>query len=127
MNHPLVQGLLLAVIVGVATFAANTLSASASEADVASAVKAHGQQQHAATVDALRAQAEMSAQQAAKLAKLEDVPADIRGIRARIDTLIMGDHYRSPRRVRMRKAAAKIRSDARERGEDDPLAGLEDL
>lgn len=127
MKNPLVQGLLLAAIVGAATFAANTLSASASGDDVEKAVAAHANHPHVDTALQLSARAAADARQDEKLAKLEDVPAEIRGIRARIDMMVLGEPRRSPRRARMRKAAAKIRSAARQRGEADPLAGLEDL
>ena len=120
-NHPLVQGVILAAVVAAATFAANR----ASSDDVVRAVKAHAEHPHAATAAAELRSASTDARQDAELAKLESTPADIRGITARIDLIVLSGAERSPKRFR--RAAAKIRNAAHERGEADPLAGLEGL
>ena len=110
------QGLAVAAIAAAATFAAGRVSSD----ELASAVKVHAQQPHG-NADAADVRHDV------KLAKLEALPEDIRAIRARIDLILLRDSERSPERKRLRRGAAKIRAAAAERGESDPLAGLEDL
>ncbi|MDP6423256.1 MAG: hypothetical protein QGG14_00820 [Planctomycetota bacterium] len=128
MKARIVEALIISALVAVATFVTNALTSSASKADVVDALKAHGQHPHEGASAGLRAVEAVNAAQDAKLAKLETVDADVRGIRARIDMLLLREVDRPRGRARMRKAAAKVRTSARERGEaGDPLAGLDGL
>jgi hypothetical protein len=128
-KHPIVQGLILAAIVGIVTAVVNVLTTSVSKADLMHALKTHGAHPHGPAAERLRALEAADGTQNAKLAKLDAVERDVREVRARIDVLLLRE-LDSPRGgARIRRAAAKVRSDARERGEPgDPLAGLsEDL
>lgn len=128
LQHPIMHGIVLAAILAAASMAAN----SASKADVVDALAAHGAHPHKPTEQRLVKLEGADGAQNEKLAKLEGVESDVRGIRARIDMLLLreiDDAKRSPqRRARLGRSAAKVRSDARKRGESgDPLAGIEGL
>ncbi len=122
------QGLVLAALVAVATAAATA----ASKSDVVDALEHHGKHPHATTLAQLNQLAADNGAQNEKLAKLENVQQEVHAIRARIDMLLLREidkAQRSPRRrARIESVAAKVRDDARKRGEvADPLAGLEGL
>ncbi len=119
---------LIAVVVTCATFASNLLSQAATKVDLGDAISVHGERPHPVTDERLKTLEVSDGVQASKLDKLEDVPADVGAIRARIDLLIYEAQDTPQRRLIARDAARRVRKEARERGEtDDPLAGMKGL
>lgn len=93
------RALLIAAVIAIVTVVVN----SASKADVESLLTEHSRHPHPSTAEELRA------------------------VRARIDLMMVHDLDDPERRERMRPKADEIRREARQRGERDPLSGMEGL
>lgn len=124
--------LLIAAIVGVTNFGSNILSAAATKADVSDGITAHSERSHDATVTRIAAIEQRDARQDAQLEKLDPVPERVAAINAKMDIVLtqqVEEARNSPRKAAtMKRAARKVRTAARKRGEtDDPLAGVEGL
>lgn len=95
---------------------------------VEGALDKHGKHPHEPTAERLAALEKADSAQNTKIAKLGGVPGRVEYLSARIDLLVESelDHARySPvHKRRMDRAAAKVRSAAKARGESDPLAGM---
>jgi hypothetical protein len=118
---------LIAAVVTAVTFASNMLSHAATKADLGAAISDHDKRPHPVTDERIKKLEVSNGVQASKLAKLEDVPEDVGAIKARVDLLIY-EAQNTPRRERSTRAAARrVRAEARERGDDDPLEGMEGL
>lgn len=119
---------LIAAVVTCATFASNLLSQAATKVDLGNAISAHGKRPHTTTDNRLKTLEVSDGVQASKLDKLDNVPAEVGAIKARIDLLIYEAQDTPQRRLTTEDAARRVRKEARERGEtDDPLAGMKGL
>lgn len=123
---------LIAVVVAAANFVSTRVSSLASHADVETTVDEHSEHPHPSTDARIDQVVEHNAQQDAKdavqdeqLKRLEPLPERVGAIDAKIDLLLSSEMEEKPNA--MRRAARKIRAEAKRKGQQDPLADVDGL
>ena len=123
---------LIALIVTIANVVTNRVSSLASHEDVEKLITTHSVYPHpsaAAKMDEIEKHgAELDAKNAVQdeqLQRLAPIPERMGSIEAKIDLLLTSQLEENPSSIR--RAARKIKAEAKKRGEDDPLEGVDGL